>query len=880
MAGATRALLLRYAGDATALKKTAKEIEGAHTQMGTNLGKVSSMMQGELGKLSGAFGINLGSVKNIAGEGMTALKGLAGGASQAAGGLGEAGAGAAGLAGPIGIGVGAAVGLAAALNAAAGVAASTAGEIRKLQGATGASAEDASRLRHEFVHFGVDVDAGAAGLVRFSRGLEEGPVKFKQWFTEAELARMKGQDLTKDLPLLAEKYQSLGNAVEKNTFLLDVFGKGGTALRPILAANADEIARVGREADKLGLTFGKEGLAQAKAYTLAQRDMGEALKGMEVTLGRAAIPTLTNFFHAITTGIEDLRAINGWIERMDHGLGGLGTILGGPIAWGMKVWHLATGDNTKAQQDQRTALEAENATIADNAAAMEAATQKAEAFASSVIKSFNIVGNAAEGMGVLSTATAAVSKADDRAAQDRQKLNDLVAAGVINTKALEAAEKGVETAARGEESAQVGLVKATENVAAAQKKELDMLKALQTVMGGPSPADQAKAEEDIGKAKIANTRASEALGDAVAAEQALKASGTATDRQLLDAELATQSARYGTVDAADAQRAAEQALYDLQHEADANSPIRLTAEENYRLAQEATTDALRARTDQERALRDAQLAQADADRALQVAQAPDEALIKGIADAQRQLNNDLNTVGTTTAKVATTFAEFKTQMLQNITDMTNWATNLQFLMDHNVSSAILDPLAQMGPKSGPLLQQLRNEVTQHGTGAVNDLGASLTTATQNVQATLEDEANQAAQYWAAHPIEVNARLKVGLDEASLAAVGGAIGGALGAGAKPKGFDLGGPVPGPVGVPQWAIVHGGETVFTPAQFSDLLAGLRRGGTASSVTAAGTVEAQVLELHAHLYLDGMEVADSVTTHQLNQARRNVTVSAGRI
>src|SRR4029077_19424805 len=122
----------------------------------------------------------------------------------------------------------------------------------------GSSSDDASRLRAECVHFGIDVDTGGASLVRFSKNLEEGGPKFKAWFTEAQLADMKGQDLTKDLPLLAEKYQSLGTAVERNTFLLDTFGKGGTALLPILSANADEIVRVGKEADKLGLTFGEK----------------------------------------------------------------------------------------------------------------------------------------------------------------------------------------------------------------------------------------------------------------------------------------------------------------------------------------------------------------------------------------------------------------------------------------------------------------------------------------------------------------------------------------------------------------------------------------------------------------------------------------------
>lgn len=786
-------LTVTYGADASHLKRATKEIEDAHSSMGSKISSVGNGMVNQFGRLGNAFGINLGPIKGIA--------------NQAEGAIGGLGSSIGGLVGPVGIGIGAAVGLALAYKGAADTAASVAGEIRKLQAITGASAEDASRLRHEFVHFGVDADTGGAALVKFSRNLEEGTGKFKQWFTEADMAKLKGQSLIQDLPLLAQKYQALGTAVEKNAFLLDTFGKSGTVLRPILSANADELVRVGKEADKLGLTFSQKGLEAAKQYTIAQRDLGEALKGIQVTAGQSAIPAITNFVHALTTGIEKIREVNGFIERMDHGLGGLGTILGGPIAWGMKAWHLATGDNTKAIQGQRQALEADNAAVEDNAKAAEAATKAAQKFADTIIKSFNAVSSAADGTGFLTQATAAMGKADDKAAADRQKLNELVADGVINTKALDAATKAIETTSRATESAQVALVKAGDSVTTSLKKEADAARALQILLGGPSSKDQAKAEEDIGKAKINTTRASLSLQDAIDAEMALKASGTATDRQLLDAELAVQSARYGSVDAADAQKTAEQTLYDLQHAADAGSVQRVTLEDNLKAAHDAVTDSVRAQTDATRAVRDAQLAEVDAAKALQIAQAPDEALLKGIADAQRQLANDINTVGTTSAKVATSFAEFKNQLIKNIADMNAWADNLQFLMDNKVSQAILEPLAQMGPKAGPLLQQLRDEVTKHGTGAVNDLGAHLQTATDHMNQTLSDT----EYYWSQHPLGIKANLQLGLDNASLAAVGGAIGGAIAGQAKIRGFDAGGTIPGPIGTPQLILAHAGEEI---------------------------------------------------------------------
>jgi len=871
VAGGVRALVLRYSGDATALKATAKEIEGAHTQMGSNLGKVGTMMQGELSKLSGAFGVNLGSVKGIVGEGATAFKGLASAGGEAAEGAASAGAGMAGMAGPIGIGIGAAVGIAVALKGAADVAASMAGEIRKLAAITGSSAEDASRLREEFVHFGVDVDTGGASLVRFSKNLVDGTDKFKQWFTASEIADMKGQDLTKDLPLLAEKYQSLGTAVERNTFLLDTFGKGGTALRPILSANADEIVRVGKEADKLGLTFGAKGLADAKAYSMAQRDMGEAFKGLEVSVGQVAIPALTDFMRSVTTTIEFLRSGNRYLNDFGNAMRvSMAITTGGAselLRWA--AGHLAGG---QAADTARQDLEAENQALADNAAAMEKSAQEVTSFVTATMNTFSIVPTAVTNIASLGTQSASTAKDQRKLADDQRNLNELQAAGVINTSALASAEKGIETAAKAAESASVAYGKSVESVTALQKKEADAAKALQDILHGPAPADAAKAEEDLGKAHDDSAEAAIRFRAAQAAADTAQADNTLTADQQTQALLDLDRAKFGVTDATNAEAAAAKALYDLQHEADAGSAPRVAAEEVLQKAHEDTTDGLRAEADALRAVTDATNGEADAAKALQVAQAPDEALVKGIAAAQRSLADDLTTVGGVTKAVATTFAEFKRQMDEQITGMLSWASNMQFLMDHQVSAAILEPLAALGPKAGPELQALRDEVVRHGTGAINDLGSRLTTATGQVT----DQMTAWKTYWQQNGIVIPATVK--FDDATLQAM--ATGGAIGGAHPIPHLALGGPVPGPVGVPQWAIVHGGETVFTPGQFSDLLAGVRSMRTAGTADIASSGTVTALELHTHLYLDGQEIADNVTTHQLAGARRNVTTSRGLI
>ena len=75
--------------------------------------------------------------------------------------------------------------------------------------------------------------------------------------------------------------------------------------------------------------------------------------------------------------------------------------------------------------------------------------------------------------------------------------------------------------------------------------------------------------------------------------------------------------------------------------------------------------------------------------------------------------------------------------------------------------------------------------------------------------------------------------------------GGGMGGFLGAGLQLLGFDSGGVVPGPVGAPQLAVVHGGETVVPTHKDPGAMAG-------------GTV-------HVHVEIEGREVAYALAKYE---------------
>jgi hypothetical protein len=188
-------------------------------------------------------------------------------------------------------------------------------------------------------------------------------------------------------------------------------------------------------------------------------------------------------------------------------------------------------------------------------------------------------------------------------------------------------------------------------------------------------------------------------------------------------------------------------------------------------------------------------------------------MVKAISDAERTLAKDTQSAGGALSGLASTtaisFAQIKAQLTQQIADMTSWAANLKFLVEHGVTESILGPLAEMGPKAGPALQALRDEVVTHGTGAINDLGAGITAAEQRVNAAIQAEHDGIQAFYLQNPLIVAADLR--FSKAQIAAFEAFSGTSIQRAGGLQAFDSGGIVQGPYGSPQVILAHAGEHV---------------------------------------------------------------------
>lgn len=189
-------------------------------------------------------------------------------------------------------------------------------ETMKLQRYMGGSAEDASRLAHAFTMSGVSGDTAARGIGILEKHLAANDKAAKALGISFQDANGKVKPMNELLPQIAEKFKNMPAGAEKSALAMQLFGKNGMAMLPFLNKGAAGVQELMAESDKLGTTLSGKDLEAVKANTVAKRRFGEALKGLQVTIGKELYPILTKLAAFMTEKlVPAFRSAVDWIKQ-------------------------------------------------------------------------------------------------------------------------------------------------------------------------------------------------------------------------------------------------------------------------------------------------------------------------------------------------------------------------------------------------------------------------------------------------------------------------------------------------------------------------------------------------------------------------------------
>lgn len=184
---------------------------------------------------------------------------------------------------------------------------------------TGATVEDLSRLKYAGDLADVSAEDLTTGLKFLTKAMQGVDLETGNAAKSLAAIGVETRDATgKQRPLLdvlldvADKFKSYADGPAKGALALNIFGRSGQAMIPILNQGSAAIREMFRESDALGTTMSTQAANQLREYDDAMDRVKGVLAGVAREIAVAVTPSLTSFANKVSTSsdaMETLRII-------------------------------------------------------------------------------------------------------------------------------------------------------------------------------------------------------------------------------------------------------------------------------------------------------------------------------------------------------------------------------------------------------------------------------------------------------------------------------------------------------------------------------------------------------------------------------------------
>jgi hypothetical protein len=207
--------------------------------------------------------------------------------------------------------------LAVPLIAAAKSFAEMGAEMARMSQRTGASVESLSALGYAAENSGVGMESLETGLKKMQKAVGEasmGNMAAAMSFAKLHIAigQLRGLSPDKQFELIADRIDQIRDPAQRAAMAMEIFGKSGTELLPLISGGAAKINGLMREAQRLGMVMSKEDAGAALKLSQAMTDLWASIKMAAFQVGAALAPVLVPL-------IEKIRSVLGnvinWLKH-------------------------------------------------------------------------------------------------------------------------------------------------------------------------------------------------------------------------------------------------------------------------------------------------------------------------------------------------------------------------------------------------------------------------------------------------------------------------------------------------------------------------------------------------------------------------------------
>lgn len=173
-------------------------------------------------------------------------------------------------------------------------------QVRELSTNLGISAEETSKIIQASDDYGISVETVTGAL---------------------EMAVKRGfAPNIETLAKLADEYNSISDPIQRAARLSDVFGRGWTALTPILSAGGKAIRDAASEAEKLGLVLSDKDVQGARALEISIDNLNDRVDALKLKMGKDLVPVAVNVTDALTKFTDIVQGTESPLDAMNRQL--------------------------------------------------------------------------------------------------------------------------------------------------------------------------------------------------------------------------------------------------------------------------------------------------------------------------------------------------------------------------------------------------------------------------------------------------------------------------------------------------------------------------------------------------------------------------------
>lgn len=194
-----------------------------------------------------------------------------------------------------------------------------AGDMYDMARGAGIGVEAFQKLAYAGRMSGVETEKLSASLVKFDRMVTEATGGNKTYMQTFEDLGIKIKDSAGNLRQpneifedVADIFHNTEDGIGKTALAVELFGKSGADLIPMLNDGKAGLKAFYAEAERLGLALSNEMIAKGDAFSDQLENIGEQVKGVKLQLGAALIPALSAATEKISKVIDK---ITKWVQE-------------------------------------------------------------------------------------------------------------------------------------------------------------------------------------------------------------------------------------------------------------------------------------------------------------------------------------------------------------------------------------------------------------------------------------------------------------------------------------------------------------------------------------------------------------------------------------